>query len=115
MSFWRLPRLIGMGWARHLILSGERIGATEAERIGLVHRVVARPELENELHAWAKRYAEVPPASLAWAKRLCNAAFDVPFDPAFEALGEGMAALLDTDDDFAARRAWLERRRRSPS
>jgi enoyl-CoA hydratase/carnithine racemase len=53
MGTYRLPRLIGTGWARHLILSGENIGAEEAQRIGLVNRLVAGVELERELAAWA--------------------------------------------------------------
>src|SRR5439155_9759348 len=65
MGTWRLPRLVGMGNARHLILSGEPIDAAEAARIGLVNKVVPRADLDAELHAWGKRYAEVPAPSLA--------------------------------------------------
>lgn len=110
MGTWRLPRLVGMGHARHLILSGEPIDAGEALRIGLVNRVVPRADLDAELHAWAKKYLEVPAPSLAWAKRLCNAAFDLPFESSFESLGRAMAAVLDTEEHLAARRAWLEHR-----
>src|SRR5881296_3634169 len=77
MGTYRLPRLIGAGWARHLILSGETIGAEEAHRIGLVNRVVPRADLERELERWAARYLEVPRPSLTWAKRLANQAFDL--------------------------------------
>lgn len=107
---WRLPRLVGMGWARHLTLSGERIDAAEALRIGLVHKVVPRADLTDELDAWAKRYLAVPTETVAWVKRLCNEAYDVPFEVGLEALTEGMRALLGTEEHLAARRAWSERR-----
>lgn len=107
---WRLPRLIGMGHARHLILSGEPIDAQEALRIGLVNTVVARADLEAELDAWAKKYLEVLAPTVAWAKRLCNEAYDLPYEHFVESLGEAMAAVLSTEEHLAARRAWLERR-----
>jgi enoyl-CoA hydratase/carnithine racemase len=80
MSTWRLARLIGMGHAKHLILSGQNIGPQEAYRIGLVNLVVPRESLERELEAMATRYLEVPALSLKWAKRLTNQAFDLPFE-----------------------------------
>jgi enoyl-CoA hydratase/carnithine racemase len=109
MGTWRLPRLIGMGHARHLVLSGQPIDAVEAARIGLVHKVVPRSALETELHAWAERYAEVPAPSLAAAKRLCNQAYDLPFEAFVEAIGDEMAGVLATEEHLAARRAWVSR------
>jgi len=113
MGTWRLPRLIGMGHARHLILSGEPVDAAEAARIGLVHTVVPRSGLESELHAWAKRYAEVPGPSLAAAKRLCNQAYDLPFEAFVEAISDEMGAVLATEEHLAARRAWATRVRQA--
>ena len=110
LGTYRLPRLIGMGHARHLILSGETIGAEEALRIGLVNRVVARRDLEGELEAYARRYLEVPAPSLTWAKRLSNQAFDLPFERFLEELDRAMAIVLVSDEHQAARRAWLARK-----
>jgi len=110
LGTYRLPRLIGMGHARHLILSGETIGAEEALRIGLVNRVVARRNLEGELEAYARRYLEVPAPSLRWAKRLSNQAFDLPFERFLEELDRAMAIVLVSDEHQAARRAWLARK-----
>lgn len=109
MGTWRLPRLIGMGWARHLILSGEPIDAGEAVRIGLVHKVVPREELEAELMAWAKRYGEVPRPSLTWAKRLCNHAYDLPFEGQLDQLSDAMEVVLSTEEHLALRRDWAAR------
>jgi enoyl-CoA hydratase/carnithine racemase len=107
---WRLPRLIGTGRARHLALSGETVGAIEAERMGLVNAVVPREALVTELEAWAKRYAELPAPSLGWIKRLSDQAFDLPFEAFLETMDEAMTAVLDTDEHRSARRNWAERR-----
>jgi enoyl-CoA hydratase/carnithine racemase len=113
MSTYRLPRVIGMGWARHLILSGENIGADEAYRIGLVNRVVPAADLERELAAWAARYLEVPRPSLMWAKRLTNQAFDLPFEQFLAEMDRAMAVVLASEEHRAARKAWKERKRGS--
>jgi enoyl-CoA hydratase/carnithine racemase len=110
MSTWRLPRLVGMGWARHLILSGENVGAEEAARIGLVNRVVPRAALDHELEAWAARYLEVPRPSLAWAKRLTNQAFDLSFEEFLDEIDRAMDVVLASEEHQAARRAWKERK-----
>ena len=111
MSTYRLPRLIGMGWARHLILSGENIRAEEAYRIGLVNRVVPRADLEQELEAWATRYLEVPRPSIKYAKDLSNRAFDLPFERfKYDAFDQAMEEVLASEEHQAARRAWLARK-----
>jgi enoyl-CoA hydratase/carnithine racemase len=112
MGTWRLPRLIGMGHARHLILSGETIDATEALRIGLVNRVVPRRDLDAELDAWARRYLEVPAPSLRGAKRLANQAFDLSFEAFLGEIDREMEIALASEEHQAARRAWLARRER---
>jgi len=114
-STWRLPRLIGMGHARHLILSGETIAPNEAQRIGLVNRVVDRDDLERELEASAKRYLEVPAPSLKWAKRLSNQAFDLPFDRFVEPYDQAAKIVLDSQEHRAARVAWRGRKAKRSS
>ncbi|MGE3271427.1 MAG: enoyl-CoA hydratase/isomerase family protein [Chloroflexota bacterium] len=109
MGTYRLPRLIGMGHARHLILSGENIGAAEAYRIGLANKVVARADLEAELESWARRYLEVPRPSLTWAKRLSNQALDLTFDEFLPVFDEAMETVLASEEHQAARKAWLGR------
>jgi len=109
MGTYRLPRLIGMGWARHLILSGENVDANEAYRIGMVNRVVTRADLEAELSSWADRYTEVPRPSLTWAKRLSNQAYDLPFEQFVDVFDQAMGAVLASEEHQAARRAWLAR------
>jgi len=109
MGTYRLPRLIGMGWARHLILSGENVDAAEAYRIGLVNKVVPRADLDAELEAWAARYLDVPRPSLTYAKRLSNQAYDLPFEQFVPVYDEAMKTVLASEEHLAARRAWVER------
>jgi enoyl-CoA hydratase/carnithine racemase len=114
MSTWRLPRVIGMGNARHLILSGENIGPQEAHRIGMVNRVVPRGDLDDALAACARTYLDVPAPSLTWAKRLSNQAFELPFERFLEVADQAMTTVLATEEHQAARRAWRERKSRKP-
>jgi enoyl-CoA hydratase/carnithine racemase len=109
MGTYRLPRLIGMGWARHLILSGENIDAQEAYRVGLVNKVVPRADLDAELDAWAQRYLEVPRPSLTWAKRLSNQSLDLPFEQFVPVFDQAMETVIASEEHQAARRTWLER------
>ncbi len=108
MSTYRLPRVIGMAHARHLILSGQNIDAEEAYRIGLVNKVVPRADLESELEAWAQLYLEVPRVSVVWSKRLSNMAFDLDFERFLEEYDRAVDAVISSEEHQAARREWME-------
>jgi enoyl-CoA hydratase len=116
----RLPRRIGAAAGRYWILTGETVGAAEAARLGLVLRVVSRPELLPTALAIAAKLAEKPAVALAAAKYAVNQALDPTIGPglAYE-LGmwahlfgtpdqkEGMAAFLEKRPPrFAARSEW---------
>lgn len=79
-----LPRTIAPGVARQMILSGDPIDAREAYRVGLVHRVVARDELDGAAESWALALAERPPRALSYAKEAVLRGLDLP-------LAEGLA------------------------
>ena len=67
---WLLPRLVGPGHAMDLLLSGRKIDAAEAERIGLVNRVVPHDELMKETLEYAREMAEsCSPTSMKIMKR----------------------------------------------
>ncbi|MGK0548813.1 MAG: 3-hydroxyacyl-CoA dehydrogenase/enoyl-CoA hydratase family protein [Pyrobaculum sp.] len=74
----RLARLIGRDRAKELIFTGDRIPAREAERLGLVHKVVSPDKLEQELRAFAAKLAEKPPLALAMAKYAINFGLEAP-------------------------------------
>src|SRR5262249_53726533 len=86
---WLLPRLGGLHRAKELARLAEIISADEAERIGLVNRVVPDAELDALVDDWAGRLAAGPPLALAMSKRLLNNAFAGGMAEALDA--EGMA------------------------
>ncbi len=71
-SSWLLPRLVGRRRAAEIMLTDRRIGAEEAERIGLVTRAVADEELAAETDALVAKLAAGPTAAYAAAKRLLD-------------------------------------------
>jgi enoyl-CoA hydratase/carnithine racemase len=87
MSLYRLPRLIGTARARELILLGEPIGAQEAERYGLVHRVVATADFEAALEDTVARFLALPASSVTASKQLLTQTYDLGFE-AFRAAME---------------------------
>ena len=71
-----MPYLIGQKRTRELLLTGDLIDAAEAERIGLVNRVVPADELAAEVDALADRLARTPPEVMGPTKRMLNRAMD---------------------------------------
>lgn len=71
-AFRRLPRTVGMAWARWLILTGIPVDATQAAAIGLVHQVAAPDGLEAAARDLADRLSRLPPLALVHAKRLLS-------------------------------------------
>ncbi|MGH2872882.1 MAG: enoyl-CoA hydratase/isomerase family protein, partial [Solirubrobacteraceae bacterium] len=81
MSWWRLPRMLGTGRAKYLIMASSGIDALEALRIGLVDEVVdGDPVPRGE--AVARRMFDFAPAAFAETKRLVNAAQTMSHDQA---------------------------------
>ena len=71
-----LTRLVGPQKAKELFFFGDDVSAAEAERIGLVNRVVPRAELEKTLTEWAERLARGPTKAIGFAKWLTNRSLD---------------------------------------
>jgi 2-(1,2-epoxy-1,2-dihydrophenyl)acetyl-CoA isomerase len=68
-STYFLPRLVGEARALELMISGRMLGAEEALRIGLVHRVAPAERLGEEAGAWARQLAGAPPLAVGRIKR----------------------------------------------
>jgi enoyl-CoA hydratase len=80
----RLPRLVGSGQAMRLVLTGDLLDASEAQRIGLVEIVLPAGELRSGAREIAERVAAKSPVALQMAKAAVHAAGEVP-------LGAGLA------------------------
>ena len=72
-----LPRLVGLHKAKELVFFGDDLGAADAERIGIVNKVVPGAELEATAREWATRLASGPTKAIGWSKQLLNDALDV--------------------------------------
>ncbi len=89
-----LPRVAPPGVAMHMILAGEPIDAATALRIGLVHQVVPRGELDAAAERTAARLAALPPAYAAAAKQAVSAGLDLPLPLALDREAQLAAMLL---------------------
>ncbi len=67
---WLLPRIVGLGRAAELLLTGDFITAERARDIGLYHRVVAQDRVADEAREWAERLARGPSFGLEVTKRM---------------------------------------------
>jgi len=72
-----LPRLVGMHKAKELIFFGDDLSAADAERIGIVNKVVPAAELGAATKEWAERLASGPTKAIGWAKKLLHDASEL--------------------------------------
>jgi 2-(1,2-epoxy-1,2-dihydrophenyl)acetyl-CoA isomerase len=107
---WLLPRLVGPARAAELTMLGDPVPAREAERIGVVNRVVPAADLATEARALALRLAASAPRALALTKRALNRSLEVGLEEAleYEAALQGLAA--NTADHAEGLAAFREKR-----
>jgi enoyl-CoA hydratase/carnithine racemase len=107
---WLLPRLIGLHKAKELALLADIIDAKEAERIGLVNRVVEHATLDAFVDDWATRLASGPPLALAMTKRMLTNAFSVTLSEALDAEAMAQSVNVASKDTREAIMAFFEKR-----
>ncbi|MDK0521353.1 enoyl-CoA hydratase-related protein [Streptomyces sp. ML-6] len=105
-----LPRLIGPQRAKELMFFGDSLPAAEAERLGLVNRVVPDGELAKTARAWARRLADGPTRAIALTKQLVNASLDADRATAFAAEAAAQEINMTTRDANEGVAAFVERR-----
>lgn len=109
-SAYLLPRIVGVGRASEMLLTGDFVGAEQAERIGLFNRVVEPEKLYDEAFAFAKRLADGPAFAHAMTKRMVEYEGHVDFGTAIEAEAQAQAVCMQHPDFREAYDAWKEKR-----
>jgi enoyl-CoA hydratase len=107
----RLPRLVGRGKALEMILTGARIDAREALRIGLVERVVPATEVMSSVQALARTLAEKAPVALRYAKEAVVKGLGLPLEDGLRLENDLATLLRTTDDRVEGAKAFLEKRK----
>lgn len=106
----RLVRAVGYFKAAELVLSGRLVDAEEAERIGLVSRLVPAAELLAEAERLAEAIAAKPLPALYAAKAALDAALEVPLREGLRLEKHLFASMFDTDDQKEGMAAFREKR-----
>lgn len=105
-----LPWLVGEGWAKRMILCGERITAETAEKIGLIEERVPKGTAKEAALALAAKVAKQSPSSVAVCKRLIQTARSMPLAQGLPLEREWFVDLFDTQDQKEGVNAFLEKR-----
>ncbi|WP_372872679.1 enoyl-CoA hydratase [Shewanella sp.] len=105
-----LTALVGEGWAKRMILCGERIDATKALNLGLVEEVVETGEALDAAIALAAKVAKQSPSAVAVCKKLIQSGRSMPRTQALPLERELFIGLFDTEDQAEGVNAFLEKR-----
>jgi enoyl-CoA hydratase/carnithine racemase len=105
-----LPRLVGPARALELLWTGDFVDAAEAERLGIVNRVVPADRLAAEADALARRIAEGPQVAIRLTKRLVYQSLRLDLRTHLDLVSSHMAVVRETEDHQEGVRAFKERR-----
>jgi enoyl-CoA hydratase len=106
----RLPRNVGDGWARYLVLSGRHLRADEALRIGLVQAVFPKDELMPEAMKLADELAAKSPLAMRYCKAAVNVAADTDITTGQGIERDLFALAFASEDQTEGMTAFLEKR-----
>jgi 2-(1,2-epoxy-1,2-dihydrophenyl)acetyl-CoA isomerase len=107
---WLLSRVVGLARAKELIFTADVVDAAEAQRMGLVNRVVPAAELEAATRQLAERIAAGPPAALRMAKQLVNRAATSDLRAALDREAFAQAIAVTAEDHQEGLRAFFDKR-----
>ena len=107
-----IPMSYGLGKKKTLemLLSGDMIDAREAERLGLVNKVVPAEKLEEETFAFAQKLIDKSPVAIQMGKNFYYQMIDMPFRQRFVLNSEAMTRLCTTEDAREGVNAFIEKR-----
>ena len=110
-STWTLPRLVGLGKAMELCMTGDKVDASEALRLGLANSVVADDELMAAAQKLAARLASLPSRGIALTKRLLMQSSTNTLAEQLEAEAFAQDTAGKTQDHFEGVTAFIEKRK----
>lgn len=109
-----LPRLVGIGRTRELVLLGESVSAKEAERIGLINRVVPPAQLQDAVREVANKLLRLSPTALRVQKELLNKWLETDLTSVIVSSIYAASLCFATPEPSQAINAFLERKRGKP-
>ena len=105
-----LPRLVGLHRAKELLMLGRDCRADEADRIGLVNRVVPAADLDASVDELAVAFLSLPTRAIAMTKRLANRSFESSRDQSFDDEAYFQELVVATQDAAEGMQAFTDRR-----
>ncbi|MGB3946522.1 MAG: enoyl-CoA hydratase-related protein [Bacteroidia bacterium] len=108
-----LPRIIGFGKASALMMLGDKVSASDAEKMGMIYKVTEDGNLHTEAMLIAKSLAEMPTRALGMTKIMLNQAMDNNLTQQLELEAEMQIAAAHTNDYKEGVNAFLEKRKPS--
>jgi len=105
-----LPRLVGLQKAKEMVYFGDDLSADEAQRLGLVSKVVSADQLEAAARDWAEKLAQGPTLAIGMSKRLLNRSLESDIDTALEEEALVQTIVTQSEDTKEGMTAFMERR-----
>ena len=106
-----LPRIVGLGKALELLFTADIVDAREAERIGLVNKVVPHEELKEATKQFVEKLLEKPPAALGMAKSIIYRSLSTDMLSQLELEAFAISTAFKTEEHQEAVKAFLEKRK----
>jgi 2-(1,2-epoxy-1,2-dihydrophenyl)acetyl-CoA isomerase len=107
-----LPRLIPLGAATEMMMTGRLVRADEALQLGLVHRVVASGDLDTAVDTFTTQFRQGPPIALAFTKRAIRRSLDLDRDAEFDYEVFAQVNCIQTEDHQEGVRAFFDEKRK---